>query len=170
MKIVDGIDTTKKAAELTESEREDYFTKLVMGKDVTEEFETNRGKFTIKYPKPNDLITIGRIMAFRRDYKPIEAFDTRSEEMNLVTATLDTVVVSGPEWFENAKKSKSNFSFVEVPSRAFLFDLYVKAHSFRGIVDSILEKGEGTDDSGVPAERGIDAPVDGGAFGGLSSE
>jgi hypothetical protein len=170
MKVVDAIDTTKKAEKLTEREREDYFTKLVMGKDVTEEVETKRGKFTVKYPKPADLIAIGRIMAFRRDYKPVEAFDARSEEMNLVTATLDVVVVSGPEWFENARKARTTFSFVEAPSRSFLLELYGKAYSFRAKVESVLTEGEGAGDQRVPAEPGDDGAVDGGAFGGLASQ
>ncbi|GHV80184.1 hypothetical protein AGMMS49944_19750 [Spirochaetia bacterium] len=170
MKVVDGIDTQKKADELTEQERDDYFTKMVLGKDVTEEIETSRGKFTVKYPKPKDTIAIGKIAAYRRNYKPVEAFDARSEDENIITATLDVVVVSGPEWYETAKKTNKFFSFVEVPSHAFIAELYGKAYSFREQVERSLDEGAGPADQRLPAEKGADDALDGGTFGGLASQ
>ena len=108
MKIVDRINTQEQVEKLTEEERDDIFTKLVMGKDVTEEMETSKGVFTVKYPKSKDALTIGRIAAFRRNFKPIEGFDAETEMINVMTATLDVVVVSGPRWFEAAKKVNAN--------------------------------------------------------------
>jgi hypothetical protein len=170
MKTVDAIDTEKKVEKLTEQERDDYFTKMVMGKDVTEEITTSRGTFTVKYPKPKDMIAIGKIAAYRRNYKPVEAFDVTSENDNIMTATLDVVVVSGPEWYENAKKINKFFSFVEVPSRKFLTEFYGKVYSFREQVEICLDEGEESTDQRLPAETGADDPVDGGACGGLASE
>ncbi|MDR1073938.1 MAG: hypothetical protein LBL45_09745 [Treponema sp.] len=170
MKTVDAIDTEKKVDKLTEQERDDYFTKMVMGKDVTEEIETSRGTFTVKYPKPKDVIAIGKIAAYRRNYKPVEAFDVTSENENIMTATLDVVVVSGPEWYENAKKINKFFSFVEAPSRKFLTEFYGKVYSFREQVETCLDEGEEPTDQRLPAETGADDPVDSGAFGGLAGE
>jgi hypothetical protein len=62
------------------------------------------------------MISIGKIAAYRRNYKPVEAFDAASENNNIMTATLGVVVVSGPEWYENAKKM--NRSFYEAVSTA----------------------------------------------------
>jgi hypothetical protein len=170
MKVVDHIDTQERAEKLTEEQRDDFFTKLVMGKDVTEEVETGKGTFLIKYPKSRDLITIGKIAATRRNFKPIEGFDAETEMVNVMASTLDVVVVSGPKWFEDAKKANLNFSFLEVPSRVFLAELYGKAYSFREKVEQRLNQAEESDDRRVPPEAGNDDPVDGGAFGGLSSE
>jgi hypothetical protein len=170
MKVVDRIDTQERVEKLTDEQRDDFFTKLVMGKDVTEEVETGTGVFTIKYPKSKDLLTIGRIMSLRRNYKPVEAFDAESEMVNTIASTLDVVVVSGPKWFEDAKKANLNFSFLEVPSRAFLAELYSKAYSFREKVEPRLNPVKGSDDKRVPPEKGDDGPMDGGAFGGLTSE
>jgi hypothetical protein len=139
MKAVDAIDTEKTVEKLTEEEKDDYFNKMVMGKDVTEEIKTSRGTFTVKYPKPKDMISIGKIAAYRRNYKPAEAFDAASENDNIMTATLDVVVVSGPEWYENAKKINKFFSFTEVPSRKFLSEFDSKAHSFREQVEECLD-------------------------------
>jgi hypothetical protein len=170
MKAVDAIDSAAQAEKLTEAERDDYFTKMIMGKDVIEEVETSRGTFTVKYPKPKDVLAIGRIAAFRRDYKPAGAFDGQTEMFNVMASTLDVVVVSGPEWFETAKKASKNFSFLEVPSREFISELYGKAYSFREEVDQRLETGTGAAGGEIPAAGGADDAVDGGAFGGLASQ
>jgi hypothetical protein len=170
MKLVDAIDATKTVEKLTEEEKDDFFTKMVMGKDVAHEITTSRGIFTVKYPKPKDTIAIGKIAAYRRNYKPVEAFDVASENDNIMTATLDVVVVSGPEWYENAKKVNKFFSFMEVPSRKFLTEFYGKVYSFREQVEKCLDEGETPADQRIPAEAGAHDDVDGGAFGGLSSE
>jgi hypothetical protein len=170
MKVVDKIDTKEQVEKLTEEQRDDFFTKLVMGKDVTEDIETSKGVFTIKYPKAKDLLTIGRIAAFRRNFKPIDGFDADTEMLNAMTSLLDVVVVSGPKWFEDAKKINSNFSFLEAPSRGFIMELYGKAYSFRAEVEQRLDTGGGSDDKRVPSPGGDDGPVDGGAFGTLSNE
>jgi hypothetical protein len=170
MKVVDPINTQEQVEKLTEEQRDDFFTRLVMGKDVTEEVETGKGTFTVKYPKAKDFISIGRIAATRRNFKPIEGFDVDTEMVNIMASTLDIVVVSGPKWYEDAKKANLNFSFLEVPSRVFLAELYGKAYSFREKVELRLNQDEGSADQRIPPETGDDDPVDGGAFGGLSSE
>jgi len=170
MKLVDRIEQQEHVGRLSEERRDDLFTGLVTGKDVTEEVETDRGRFVVKYPKPADHMRIGRIAAARRNHKPVGSFDDATETVNVMASTLDVVVVSGPDWYEDAKKSNENFSFMEVPSRVFLAELYGKAYSFREKVERRLDQAEGTDDRRIPAETGDDDHVDGGAFGGLSSE
>lgn len=169
-KVVDRVDTQGQAEKLTEDQRDDLFTQLLMGKDYTEEVETSRGRFTIKYPRAADDQAIGRIEASRRNYKPIDSFDRDSTMMNTVVSTLDVLVVAGPKWFTNAKKLNENFTFLEVPSRAFLLELYGKALSFREEVErSLTETGKPADRE-VPAKDGNADPVDGGAFGELTNE
>jgi elongation factor P--beta-lysine ligase len=170
MEVVDRINTQEQVEKLTEEQRDDLFTKLVMGKDVTENIETSQGLFIVKYPKSADLLTIGKIAAVRRNYKPIEAFDAETEMINTITSTLDVVVVSGPKWLEDARKANQNFSFLEVPSRVFLAELYGKAYSFREKVEQRINQDEGSADKRIPSKESDDGPVDGGAFGGLSSE
>jgi hypothetical protein len=169
MKIVEGIDASAKVEELTEQEKDDFFTSLVMGKDVTEEVDTGRGKFTLRFPKAKDILSIGKITAFRRGYKPAEAFYEQTDMLNIMASTLDVVVVSGPDWFEAAKKANKNFNFMEVPSREFIYELYGKAYSFRGEVEKRLNAREGTGGERIPSAENADAALDGGAFGGLAS-
>jgi hypothetical protein len=170
MKVVGRINTPERVERLAEDQRDDFFTKLVTGKDATEDVGTGRGVFTVKYPKSKDLLTIGRLMAMRRSFKPPESFDAETEMVNTMASTLDVVVVSGPKWFEDAKNANLNFSFLEVPSRAFLAELYGKAYSFREEAEQRLVQAGEPADKRVPAETGDDGPVDGGAFGGISSE
>jgi hypothetical protein len=143
---------------------------MVIGKDITEEVDTSRGKFTVKYPKPKDLLAIGRLVAFRRDYKSAGAFDSQTEMYNIMASTLDIVAVSGPAWFEDAKKANKTFSFMEMPSREFISELYGKAYSFRAEVDKRIEPEKGNAGKRVPTAAVADDSLDSGAFGGLSGE
>lgn len=170
MEVVDKIEAEERIGKLAGEQRDDFFTKLVTGKAVTEAVQTDRGRFVIKYPKPEDILKIGKIAAHRRGYHPVEGFDAETEMTNMMASALDVMVVSGPRWFEDAKKLNENFSFLEVPSRAFLAELYGKAYSFREKVERRLGKAAEPDDKRVPPEEGDDGAVDGGAFGGLSSE
>jgi hypothetical protein len=170
MKLVDRVETQERVEKLTEEEKDSFFTKMVMGQDVTEEVDTTKGRFTLKYPKTSDIVMIGKVAAFRRNYKPVECFDAETEMLNMMASTLDVVVVSGPKWYEDAKTMNKNFSFMEVPSRGFLAELYGKAYSFREKVELRLNPPEGPTDIPVPAKDGNDDAVDGGAFGGISSE
>jgi hypothetical protein len=170
MDVVDHINTKDRVERLTENQRDDLFVKLITGKDVTENVETSQGKFVVKYPKAIDILTIGKIAALRRNYKSIEGFDAETEMINMMASTLDVVVVSGPKWFEDARNAKESFSFLEVPSREFLAELYGKAYSFREKVESRLNQTKGSADKRIPPQTGDDDPVDGGAFGSLSNE
>jgi hypothetical protein len=170
MKEVEGIDTKNKVDEMTEEERDDLFTRLVLGKDVTEEIETSQGSFTVKYPKPKDILAVGKLAAYRRNYRPAEGFDATTEMDNMMASTLDVIVVSGPSWYERAKKTVPNFSFLEVPSRAFIAELYGKAYSFRSEVEKRLETKQKPKRKRVSPKTSANDPVDGGTFGGLSSE
>ena len=170
MEVVDRVEPQERVEKLTEEQRDDLFTQLIMGKDVIEEVETSRGRFKIKYPKAADLLTIGKVAAIRRGYKPQDAFDQETEMINIMASTLDVVVVSGPKWFEDAKTVNKNFSFLEVPSRVFISELYGKAYSFREKVELRFDSPEGSNDKPVSAARGNDDAMDGGAFGSLSSK
>jgi hypothetical protein len=170
MRTADRVETQERVEKLTEEQRDDYFMSLIMGKDVVDDIETSRGRFTVKYPTTADHITIGRTAALRRGYRPPECFDAETEMINVMASTLDVVVVSGPKWFEDAKIRNKNFSFLEVPSKAFLMELYSKAYSFRGEVEKRINPPEEPADKSVPAEKSNDDPVGGNTFTGLASE
>jgi len=166
MKVVDHIESSEQVEKLTGEQRDDLFTQLLTGKDVIETINTSRGDFQVKYPKVGDIITIGKIAAYRCGGK----LDTDTEMLNVFAATLDTIVVSGPKWFEDAKAKNKNFSFLEVPSRVFLMELYGKAYTFREEIEQRLNPPEGSTDKSIPAEAGNDGAVGGGAFTGLSGQ
>jgi hypothetical protein len=170
IKTVPRIEAKDPVEKLTEEKKDDLFTDMIMGKDVTDEVETGRGKFEIKYPRAADIVKIGNLMAFRRNYKPIESFDAETEMVNVMASTLDVVVVSGPPWYEEAKKTNPKFTFLEAPSREFLAELYSKAYSFRGEVEQRLDVGKRPAGKRISAKKGNDDAMDGGAFGSLSSE
>jgi len=133
--VVDRIENKDPVEKFTEGEKDDLFTQMIMGKDATYSVDTSRGNFKVKYPRAADIVTIGNLEAFRRNYKPVEGFDTGTEFINVMASTLDVIVVSGPPWFEEAKKANKKFSFLEVPDKEFLAELYSTAHSFRGEIE-----------------------------------
>lgn len=170
MKVVKKIETKNPVEKLTEEKKDDLFTDMIMGNDATDEVETSRGKFEIKYPRAADIVMIGNLTAFRRNYKPVESFDAETEMVNVMASTLDVVVVAGPPWYEEAKKANQQFSFLEVPSREFLAELYSKAYSFRGKVEQRFSVGKRPANKRVSSKKGNDDAMDGGAFGSLTNE
>jgi len=170
MEVVNRVETQERVEKLTEEQKDDLFTKLITGKDVIETVNTKRGKFKIKYPRPTDLVTIGKLAAQRRNFKPAEAFDAETDMIIFMSSTLDVVVLSGPLWFEEAKTKNKNFSFMEVPNLAFISELYGEAYSFRAQVELLINPPEGSADKPISPETGDDEAMDGGAFGNLSSE
>jgi len=170
VEVVDRIQNEDPVEKLTDEEKDDLFDNMVMGKDATYPVDTSRGKFKVKYPRAADILTIGNLTAFRRNYKPIESFDAETEMINVMASTLDVVVVSGPDWYNKAKIKNPKFSFVEVPSKEFLAELYSKAYSFRSEIEQRFSVDKGSADKRIPSPKGNDAPVDGGAFGNLSNE
>jgi len=169
MELVDKIKKPEVVEKLTEERKDDLFVSLITGKDATEEVETARGKFTVKYPKPADQIMIARMEAIRRGNTPIESFGTEAETINRMICTLDAVVVSGPKWYEDVKKQNPDFSFAEVPDFEFMMELYGKVYSFREEIVRRLNS-PGRNDKRVPAAARADDSVDSGAFGNISGE
>ena len=128
-----------KNPELNETKRIDMFNSIVLGKDVTETIKTSRGDFKIKFPRARDIQQIGRLQALRLNGISIECFDKNVLALIQEIATLDVVVLEGPTWYENAKKENMNFSWLDIPSQAFIQEVYAKAYEFRLKVQKLIE-------------------------------
>lgn len=124
---------------LSELQKTDLFNSIVLGKDVTEKLETSRGVFEVKFPRLKDLEVISRVTALRLKGISVESFDANSYALIQQIAYLDVVVVSGPAWYENAKKEVQGFSFGDIPSQKFLQEVYAKALEFQLKVQGMLE-------------------------------
>lgn len=128
--------------ELTMQAQDDLFYKIVRGEDVTETIETTRGKFTIKYPRIRDLETIGRLTAMRQNELPQASFEATIYSIMQKVATLDVLTISGPAWFENAKKENTKGTvWQNIPLVAFVDEVYSKTLAFRDKVQGLLEEG-----------------------------
>lgn len=166
MEIVEGLETKEEV--FSKEKADDFFMQLVRGKDVTEVIETKRGKFTVKYPKQKDIITIGRLVARNHIGLPAECFDKATELKIQVVSTLEVIVVDGPDWWKNAKKETENWNWGYVPDETFLNELYLKAYEFRSKVDENFRKVETKEHLGVSTDSGNDETMDYGLFEGLS--
>lgn len=129
----------QKKEELNEDQRTSMFNSIVMGKDVTEKIETSRGAFKVKYPRARDIQQIGRLQALRLNGIPIDCFDKNVLALIQEIATLDVIVLEGPAWYENAKEENVNFSWLDIPSQAYIQEVYAKAYDFRLKVQKLIE-------------------------------
>ncbi len=167
MKIVDKIEP--KDDVLTEKQENDLFYQLVRGKDITENVETKRGSFEVKFPKEKDIIKIGRLCALRRSGIAASNYDAATDQNIYVTSFLDIVVLSGPAWFENAKKENKNFSWEEMPDMDFVNDVYMKAYTFRNKVQEQLRAETDSGNDKESGDKNVSETVQDGLFEGVSS-
>ncbi len=158
-----------KEEELTDIQNRDLFRSIVMGEDVTETIDTSRGEFKIKFPRARDLEAISRVCASRLMGIPVQCFDNITYNMMQMIAYLDVVVLSGPDWYELAKK-KSNFSFRDIPDVEFIEEVYAKAYSFRQKVTEKIKSNKGPGNNKVDADRSSNNPDEPGLFDEFSGE
>jgi hypothetical protein len=159
--IVEFTDEIKsdKTEPMSEQKKNDYFFTMLSGRTVKETISTARGDFVIKFPKQNDLITIARLSAFMRAGMPAGSFDASGEYEILKCATLDTIVDSGPAWFNKIKKDP-DFSWRNMPDANFVDEVYAKALSFRQRVQAKLRGDKDASGAETPEKVSGNVPPD----------
>ena len=155
---------------LNEKERVSMFNSIVMGKDVTEIIKTSRGDFKVKFPRARDIQQIGKLQALRLNGISIECFDRNVLALIQEIATLDVVVLEGPAWYENEKKENVNFSWLDIPSQAYIQEVYAKAYNFRLKVQKLLESNDEDGNKGLDSVSDVKDDGSPGLFDGLRSE
>lgn len=153
---------------LDEVEQEDLFFQLLNGNTVSEEIETSRGKFTVKFPKQKDLMFVDRRIAAMRGGLPASSFDDVANFTMQKIAYLDVVVSDGEPWFNKLKEKNASWSWGEMPDVDFVEEVYVKAYSFRLKVQNQLKRNEEETDTGASVKQDVSAPVDNGLFSGVA--
>ena len=165
MNITDEI---RQDGEILDGKQDDIFYTLMNGKDITEEIETARGKFTVKFPKQKDILAISRRKAALRGGIPANCFDDDANYQLTKLAYLDITVVSGEKWFEAVRK-KSNFSWGEIPDGDLVDELFVKAWSFREKVQKYFGRDEEDAHTGSTDGGDVQKTMGDGLFEGASS-
>ena len=148
----------------------DLFTNIVLGKEVTEEIETTKGKFKVKFPRARDLESIGRILGHRLNGVSVQSIDPFVYNLMQQIASLDILVLEGPSWYENAKNEGKLTSWGDMPSDMFIQEVYAKAYEFRKKVQEQLEADNKETDREVATNESTDLSTDSGLFEGISSE
>lgn len=102
-----------------------YFDRLLDGEDITEVINTGRGDFTVKYTTGRgDIEIINRAKVFS------SSPDLTDGEKHLMIqyASLDVVVVNGPDWYEDWKRRRSkkneSVSWIDIPDVSLVLELY----------------------------------------------
>lgn len=155
---------------LTKDEINDLFKSIVMGKDATEWIDTSKGKFKIKFPRAKDLEAIGRTTAIRLNGIPAVCFDADIYNFMQQIATLDVIVIDGPDWYRLAKKNNMNFSWRDFPSDKFIQEVYAKAYQFRMEVQKKIDGDPTETDKGLDNLPVGDNDSESGVFDGLSGK
>ena len=155
---------------LEESQKVSMFNSIVMGKDITETIHTSKGEFKVKYPRARDIQQIGKLQAYRLGGVSIDSFDKNILAMMQQIATLDVIIISGPSWYENAKKENINFSWLDIPSQAYIMEVYAKAYEFRLKVQKLIESDGKEGNTGMDAVSNIENNGSPGLFDGIRSE
>jgi hypothetical protein len=156
----------------SEEKKGDIFFSMLNGKTVKETVNTSRGDFIFKFPKQKDLIAISRIAAFMRSGIPAANFDAGGDYEIQKCATLDVMVESGPQWFNQARKKDPNFSWGSVPDAGFVDEVYAKALSFRQRVQNRLKGIEENSDGGASEDisGGVSENMGDGVFSGVAGK
>ena len=137
-----------------------------MGKDVTEVIKTSRGDFKIKYPRMKDLEAIGRKAAIKTNGIPVSSFDSATYNLIQQIAALD--VFNGSR-FQNAKRTRANFGFGDIPDQDFIQEVYTSVYTFRYKVQEQIRQNQTRTDTGMATEPNNDTLTLATAFDGLSS-
>lgn len=160
---------TNEEEKLTEQETVNLFNSIVLGKDVTEVIKTSRGDFKVKYPRMKDLEAIGRKAAIKTNGIPVTSFDSATYNLIQQIAALDVLVLEGPAWFQNAKRTKANFGFGDIPDQDFIQEVYTSVYTFRYKVQEQIRQNQTRTDTGMATEPNNDTLTLATAFDGLSS-
>lgn len=154
--------------ELTQKENLDLFRSIVMGKEVTEIIETERGNFKIKYPRARDIEEIGRKTAWRLNGIPVRCFDANTYNLINYVATLDVITIEGPDWWKLAQKENPNFGWADIPDQDYILEVYAKAYKFRSEVQEQIRSNKKSGNSNMAALSGSSDTTEPGTFEGMS--
>lgn len=158
----------KKEPTLSLKQEDDLFTAIITGKDLTEIVKSSAGDFKIRFPRVKDLETIGRLTAFRLGGIPIESFPKSFYDLMQQIATLDTIVVSGPAWYELAKKENPAFSWSDMPTQELIQEVYALAYNFRREIQEKIKFNKKRTNSKVVDSKTSSNSDESGLFEGLS--
>lgn len=155
--------------DVEEQFKNDIFYSLVMGKQIEKKIETERGEFTVKFPKEKDRALIALLAAKRRGGIAVESFTQPDNNRIEILATLDVVVVDGPDWYKAAKKKNKNFSWGDMPDTNFVDSIFVEAWTFFQTVQSKFGKHTENEDRKPVDAQDDSETVGGGLFSGVAA-
>ena len=103
---------------MAEERKRDVLESILKGERITEEIKTKRGKFGIALPLPKDIRAIEIEVARKMDGLPEAQFQRDTIANFRAYATLDTVIVDSPEWWQNLESAE------DCPDDALIMELY----------------------------------------------
>lgn len=160
----------EKQQEVDTSKDKEIFFALINGQRVTEILETSRGKFICKFPKQKDLNSIELRIARMRQGLPAVSFDQNANFELMKVATLDELIIDGPDWYQAAKRKNDFFSWGDVPDTNFVSEVYVKVWTFRQELQEKFKQDKKEADPGELVQTGVPETMDDGLFSEVTSD
>ncbi|RDE12116.1 MAG: hypothetical protein C4K49_10565 [Candidatus Thorarchaeota archaeon] len=156
----------KMTAEQNKPEVNETLKKLLSGEDLFETVETDRGTFTIKYPRPKVLRQIQVLLAQRFDDVNLGNIAPSTLRFYEIYATLDIVIVKAPQWWDDLDSSE------DCPDDKLIGDLYRRYLRFYNRIQSeIGGAGAGSGKEPPAGASGTEkADVVAGAFSGIAHD
>ena len=150
----------KEEVKVNTKEMNETLKKLLSGEDIFETIDTERGQFTIKFPRPRVLRQIQVLLSQRFQGVDLGNMPEKTVRFYEIYATLDIVVVKAPQWWDDLDSSE------DCPDDKLVSDLYRRYLRFYNRIQAEIDgapagSGEGANAGAAP---GKEAPLGGGAF------
>jgi len=103
---------------MSEERKKDVLERILKGERITQEIKTKRGKFVIALPLPKDIRAIEIEVARKMEGLPESQFQREVVANFRAYATLDTVMVESPDWWNDLESAE------DCPDDALIMDIY----------------------------------------------
>ena len=87
-------------------EKKDVLEMILGGERITKKLKTKRGTFAMTFPLPRDLREIEVGVAKMLEGSPVASFSKEQLASFRAYATLDKVIIDGPEWWNKLDSSE----------------------------------------------------------------
>lgn len=147
-----------------ENKKEDILGLLLSGERITKKIKTRGGEFEIAFPLPSDLRKIELAVSDRINGKPISSFTDAALSDMRIYSILDTVIVSGPEWWEKLESSEN------CPDNTLIRELYGSYLRLYTETQKTLAKSKYDNPIGKIKSKDSDETMGSGAFQGITNK
>ncbi len=141
---------------------QDILELILKGERITEIVSTKRGKFVLAFPLPKDIRLIEADIARMLEGLPQNSFSGDAIRSFRAYATLDRIVIEGPEWWHELESAE------DCPDDELIGVLYRRYLQLYRETQKSISKSGFRGNSEIGKARVKNAPVGDGLFSGIT--